>query len=118
MAVAGGQTSLLALNAAIESTPGAIRAGVLPLRADEVRGLAVRTQDSREQIDPIISDINRATRDATSQMASQTRLLTEVFGCMTTVIEVVNHTVDEANPASALIDPTSHNADPSQLKQA
>ena len=65
------QTNLLALNAAIEAARAGESGRGFAVVADEVRKLAERTSGSTLEIQRMIQDITRHTREATTLMESQ-----------------------------------------------
>ena len=65
------QTNLLALNAAIEAARAGETGRGFAVVADEVRKLAERTSGSTLEIQRMIQDITRHTREATTLMESQ-----------------------------------------------
>lgn len=104
------QTNLLALNAAIEAARAGDQGRGFAVVADEVRTLALRVQDSTEQIQRTMDSLLRAMNNSVNQMtesSTQVSLCVEEASIGLAALEHINQLIEQIARANEDIAKTS-----------
>lgn len=96
------QTNLLALNAAIEAARAGEHGRGFAVVADEVRGLAVRTHKSTEEIQGVISELSKLSSAAVTSMEHSVRKAHQGVEATTESGEILNRILSNVQQISEL----------------
>lgn len=108
------QTNLLALNAAIEAARAGEQGRGFAVVADEVRTLASRTQESTEEIQAMIENLQSGTRQAVSVMDKGQNQAEKTVVLAATADESLDVIVSSVNEISTMNNQIAHAASEQQ----